>query len=192
LALLPDAEKAFTDCTASEPKVGDEAKCIADIEALIPGIEHAIADLKAGKQTAFIIDATLLLPKAEAAYKECTSSKKMPKLAYGVKHVIKSLKSGNPEDLPTCIADLEAMIPGVEKVIADFKSGDYNTALTDALTLLPEAEKAYTDCTASEKKFKHHGMKKFENPKDLPTCIADLEAMIPGVEAIIADFKAGN
>jgi len=41
------------------------------------------------------------------------------------------------------------MIPGVEKVIADFKSGDYTSALADAMTLLPEAEKAYTDCTAS-------------------------------------------
>ena len=43
------------------------------------------------------------------------------------------------------------MIPGVEKVIADFKSGDYTSALADAMTLLPEAEKAYTDCTASAK-----------------------------------------
>jgi hypothetical protein len=42
------------------------------------------------------------------------------------------------------------MIPGAEKVIADFKSGDYTTALADAMTLLPEAEKAYTDCTASK------------------------------------------
>jgi hypothetical protein len=199
LTILPEAEKAYTDCTASEPKVGDEAKCIADIEGLIPGIEKAIADLKAGKQTAFIIDATILLPKAEAAYKECTgASKKMPKLAYGVKHVIKSLESGNPEDLPTCIADLEAMIPGVESIIADFKAGSYDKALTDALTLLPEAEKAFTDCTASAAPKMMHKLGKFKkflstiNVGDLPTCIADLEAMLPGVEKIIADFKAGS
>jgi hypothetical protein len=53
------------------------------------------------------------------------------------------------EDLPTCIADLEAAIPDVEKIIADFKAGNYDQALTDALALLPEAEKAYTDCLSS-------------------------------------------
>ena len=45
------------------------------------------------------------------------------------------------------------MIPGVEKAIADFKAGDYTAALTDALAILPEAEKAYTDCTASSHPF---------------------------------------
>jgi hypothetical protein len=39
-------------------------------------------------------------------------------------------------------------------------------------------------------KMKHHLSK--INVGDLPTCIADLEAMLPGVESIIADFKAGN
>jgi len=63
-----------------------------------------------------------------------------------------ALKTGNPEDLPTCISDIEALIPGVESVIADFKSGDYNKALSDGLALLPDAEKAFTDCTASQKK----------------------------------------
>jgi len=61
------------------------------------------------------------------------------------------LKNGNPDDLPTCISDLEAMIPYVEKVIADFKAGNYEQALTDALALAPEAEKAYTDCLSSKK-----------------------------------------
>jgi hypothetical protein len=41
------------------------------------------------------------------------------------------------------------MLPGAEKIIADFKAGNYDTALTDALALLPDAEKAFTDCTAS-------------------------------------------
>jgi hypothetical protein len=46
------------------------------------------------------------------------------------------------------------MIPGVESIIADFKAGSYDKALTDALALLPEAEKAASDCLSSEKKEK--------------------------------------
>jgi len=57
-----------------------------------------------------------------------------------------ALKYGKPEDLPTCIADLEAAIPDVEKIIADFKAGNYTQALTDALALEPEVTKAYSDC----------------------------------------------
>ena len=155
LTILPEAEKAYTDCTASKP-FGDEKKCIADIEAMIPDLEKAIADLKAGKKLAFMIEAKILMPKAEAAYAECLGGgehKRMPKLHHKMMKLMKTVESGNPEDLPTCIADLESMIPGVEKVIADFKSGDYTTALADAMTLLPEAEKAYTDCTASSHPF---------------------------------------
>jgi hypothetical protein len=40
-----------------------------------------------------------------------------------------------------------------------------------------------------------HKFKKFLssiNVGDLPTCISDIEALIPDVEKIIADFKAGN
>ena len=54
MAMAPDAQKAFTDCTASKKsklsvsKVGDLPTCIADVEALIPGVEKAIADIKAG------------------------------------------------------------------------------------------------------------------------------------------------
>ena len=84
------------------------------------------------------------------------------------------------------------MIPGVEKVIADFKAGDYTSALADAMTLLPEAEKAASDCLDSHKKQKLmwiiKSLKKVNKVEDLPTCIADLEAMIPGVENAIATF----
>ena len=58
---------------------------------------------------------------------------------------------GQPQDLPTCIADIEAIIPDLEKVIADFKAGNYEQALTDGLALLPEAEKAASDCLSNEK-----------------------------------------
>jgi hypothetical protein len=44
------------------------------------------------------------------------------------------------------------MLPGVESIIADFKAGNYDKALTDALALLPDAEKAASDCLSSEKK----------------------------------------
>jgi len=127
---------------------------------------------------------TLLLPKAEAAYAECTGSgaKKIHHIVQKIKY---TLKNANPEDLPTCIADLEAAIPDVEKIIADFKAGNYDQALTDALALVPEFEKAKTDCLSSKKM-------EFKQVGDLPTCIADLEAAIPDVEKIIADFKAGN
>jgi len=102
-------------------------------------------------------------------------------------------------DLPTCIADVEALIPEVEKIIADFKAGNESQALSDLLALVPDAEKAYTDCTASDDK-NHKFMKAIkraqkmnvDNIRDLPTCISDIEALIPGVEKIIADFKAGN
>ena len=49
---------------------------------------------------------------------------------------------------------------------------------------LPDAEKAFTDCSAiivDKKGF-----------KDMPTCIADLEGLLPTAEKIIADLKAGN
>lgn len=65
-----------------------------------------------------------------------------------MKHHLSKINVG---DLPTCIADLEAMLPGVESIIADFKAGNYDQALTDAMALLPDAEKAFTDCTASAK-----------------------------------------
>jgi hypothetical protein len=91
----------------------------------------------------------------------------------------KSLTINKLRDLPTCIADIEALIPGIEKVIADVKAGNESQALADLLALEPDATKAYTDCTSSAS-------------QDLPTCISDIEAMIPDVEAVIADFKAGN
>merc|ERR1712172_153728 len=56
-------------------------------------------------------------------------------------------------DLPTCIADLEAMIPGVEKVIEDIKNQDYAQALADGEALLPDAEKAMSDCLNNEFRF---------------------------------------
>jgi len=98
-----------------------------------------------------------------------------------------ALKYGHPEDLPTCIADIEGAIPDVEKIIADFKAGNYTQALTDALALEPVVQKAITDCT-SHKKMEFRG----KNVGDLPTCIADIEGAIPDVEKIIADIKAGN
>ena len=103
---------------------------------------------------------------------------------------------GQPEDLPTCISDIEALIPGLESVIADFKAGDYDKALTDGLALLPDAEKAASDCLSGGKKMKLmkvvKSLRKIQNVQDLPTCISDIEALIPGVEGIIADFKAGD
>jgi len=101
------------------------------------------------------------------------------------------------EDLATCITDIEGLIPGVEKVIADVKAGNESQALVDLLALEAPATKAYTDCTASLplNKIKNKIMKKLSmvtKVEDLQTCIADIEAMIPDVEAVIADFKAGN
>jgi hypothetical protein len=130
----------------------DLQKCIADVEGLIPGVEKVIADLKAGNQNKAILDLTLLLPKAEAAYADCTAgSGKGKKIHHIIQKIRYTLKNGNPDDLPTCISDLEAMIPDVEKVIADFKAKNYEQALTDALALAPEAEKAVTDCLSSKK-----------------------------------------
>jgi len=56
-------------------------------------------------------------------------------------------------DLPTCISELEALIPNVEKVIDDIKNGDYTQALSDGEAMLPDLEKAFTDCTSKELKF---------------------------------------
>jgi len=101
-----------------------------------------------------------------------------------------------PQDLPTCISDIEGLIPGVEGLIADFKAGNYEKALTDGLALLPDAEKALSDCMSSEKKERIMKIvdiiSKVSKVQDLPTCISDIEALIPGVEGLIADFKAGN
>jgi hypothetical protein len=63
----------------------------------------------------------------------------------------KFLSKINVGDLPTCISDIEGAIPDLEKIIADFKAGNYDQALSDALALLPVAEKAYTDCLSSAK-----------------------------------------
>ena len=70
-------------------------------------------------------------------------------------------------DVPGAV---QALIPDVEKVIADFKGGNYPQALTDALALEPEVMKAYTDCTASEK---------VEGPIN---CFNDVKNLIQGVE----------
>jgi hypothetical protein len=67
------------------------------------------------------------------------------------------------------------------------------------LALVPDAEKAYTDCTSgiSQDAIMERlgNWRKFIDQVhlgDLPTCIADVEALIPGVEKAIADIKAGN
>ena len=52
------------------------------------------------------------------------------------------MKNANPEGLLTCIADLEAIIPDVEHIIAEFKAGNHKQALADAIALEPEFEKA--------------------------------------------------
>jgi hypothetical protein len=44
---------------------------------------------------------------------------------------------GKDGDLATCISDIEAMIPGVEKVITDVKAGNESQALVDLLALEP-------------------------------------------------------
>lgn len=117
--------------TVAQPN--DIQQCITDVEGLIPGIEKVIADLKAGNQNAAILQLTLMMPKIQAAYKECTGA-----TTPSIKKIEQILKYGKPEDLTTCIADVEGLIPGVEKVIADFKAGDYTSALTDALALEPD------------------------------------------------------
>jgi len=137
-----------------------------------------IADIKAKNYEGALTDALTLLPEIEAAYTDCL--KKDTKLNITKKNLFKINKVG---DLATCIADIEGLIPGVEKVIADVKAGNESQALVDLLALEAPATKAYTDCTASSW---------VKRVKDLPTCIADIEAMIPDVEAVIADFKAGN
>jgi exonuclease VII small subunit len=93
-------------------------------------------------------------------------------------------KVKNVKDLPTCISDIEAAIPGLEKVIADFKAGNYEQALNDGIALLPDVEKAYTDCLSSKPFEKKVG--------DMQQCITDIEGLIPGIEKAIADLKAGN
>ena len=126
-----------------------------------------------------MIDALKLEPLATKALADCKSSKKIEFVT-----VVAENKVG---DLATCITDIEGLIPGVEKVIADVKAGNESQALVDLLALEAPATKAYTDCTSS--KFQ----KRMDSRVgDLPTCIADIEAMIPGVEKIIADIKAGN
>jgi phage tail sheath gpL-like len=87
------------------------------------------------------------------------------------------------------------LIPGIEKVIADVKAGNESQALADLLALEPDAAKAYTDCTASNKVamvLTSENKNMFGKVGDLATCISDIEAMIPGVEKVIADVKAGN
>jgi hypothetical protein len=72
-------------------------------------------------------------------------------------------------------------------LIADIKAGNEAQALADAMAMAPDAQKAFTDCTASKK-----SKLSVSKVGDLPTCLADVEALIPEVEKIIADFKAGN
>jgi len=117
---------------------------------LIPGVEGIIADFKAGNYEKALTDGMALLPDAEKALTDCTSSV-APKLLHKIikaKNFLKNVKVG---DLPTCISDIEALIPDLEKVIADFKSGDYTQALADGMAMLPDAEKAYSDCLSSGK-----------------------------------------
>jgi hypothetical protein len=155
------------------------AKCIDDIKGLVPGLEKVIADLKAGNENAAIIQLTLMEPKIKAAYTECTGSPSSKKIDF----LMDKIKNINLKDLPTCISDIEALIPGVESVIADFKAGDYTKALSDGLALVPELEKAETDCLASKPK---------KNLGDMQKCIADIQGLVPGLEKVIADLKAGN
>jgi tetratricopeptide (TPR) repeat protein len=159
LALVPAVEKAATDCLSSKKNefhalkshgLKDLPTCIADIEAAIPDLEKVIADFKAGNYEQALTDGLALVPTIEKAATDCLSTAK-PHLAHGIHKFKKFLSKINVGDLPTCIADIEASIPDLEKIIADFKAGNYEQALTDGLALVPEIEKAYTDCLSSAK-----------------------------------------
>jgi hypothetical protein len=153
LALEPDVQKAITDCTSKKPQFGkpqDLTTCIADVEALIPGVEKVIADIKAGDYTSALTDGLALEPDVQKAITDCTSSV-APHMYRRIHHVKKMLMKIDVGDLPTCISDIESAIPDLEKIIADFKAGNYEQALTDGLALVPVIEKAATDCLSSAK-----------------------------------------
>jgi len=97
-----------------------------------------------------------MLPDAEKAYADCTSGITLPKkkMMKKIAHLKKFLGGVQLGDLPTCITDIEGLIPEVEKIIADFKAGNESQALSDLLAMVPDAEKAYTDCTSGAKHLK--------------------------------------
>jgi len=128
----------------------DLTTCIADVEALIPGVEKVIADIKAGDYTSALTDGLALEPDVQKAITDCTSSV-APHMYRKIHHVKKMLMKIDVGDLPTCISDIESAIPDLEKIIADFKAGNYEQALTDGLALVPVIEKAATDCLSSAK-----------------------------------------
>jgi hypothetical protein len=64
-----------------------------------------------------------MMPKIKAAYADCTGSGE--KAQFHFDKITKALKTGKPKDLPTCISDIEGIIPDLQKVIADFKAGNY-------------------------------------------------------------------
>jgi len=77
MTMVPDAEKAYTDCTSGTKELRDLPTCITDIEGLIPEVEAVIADFKAGNEAQALADLAKMVPDAEKAYSDCTSGKKM-------------------------------------------------------------------------------------------------------------------
>jgi hypothetical protein len=56
---------------------------------------------------------------------------------------------GQPNDMQQCITDIEGLIPGIEKVIADLKAGNENAAILQLTLMMPKIKAAYTECTGS-------------------------------------------
>ena len=154
LKLEPEATKAYTDCTSGKKlkNLKDLPTCIADIEAMIPDVEAVIADFKAGNKTKALEDMLKLEPEATKAYTDCTSGIPKGKFLKKMDWIVKKLHKVG--DMEQCIQDIEGLIPGVEKVIADVKAGNEAQAMADLMAMAPDAEKAYTDCTSGAKHLK--------------------------------------
>jgi len=97
------------------------------------------------------------------------------------------------EGLEDCIQDVETIVKGGEEIFADFKKGDLPdimAGIKEAVALVPTIEKAATDCKLGE--ITPQSLVSQKPVGDLQSCIADLETLVTGGEALVADFKKGD
>merc|ERR1712054_246231 len=75
-------------------------------------------------------------------------------------------------DMATCIADLAALLPKLAHAIQA-------ASLTEIIGLVPDFQKAFTDCSMSTVALKT--VEKIQKLRDMPHCIQDLVVLIPEV-----------
>jgi hypothetical protein len=190
------------------PDIGKIIACIQAAAAEFPDakakIEKLISDFKAKNVIAVIMDIASLSGNAKAIFNRCKESFKVDNFSN------EELKLENFQGMPDigkiieCLQEAVAEIPDVkakiEKIIADFKTGNVFAVLMDIASLKGNALAIFNKCKDSFKA--EQEIMEATNVKGMPdigkiiACLQAAASEFPDakskIEKLISDFKAKN